>query len=573
MTIRPPVIPMNTARRNEFRRAANDAAWNRAPRWLALLLCCVVWFDVASALAEPPLTTRGAGAPALLSEPSHAWLALPSKDEWIIVHVPPRRQARPPDGRSRGAADGTLRRAASISVEPAAMAAFGEEVFIAADDYDAKGRPSRRVWSLRAVDTGVGDLWAYEPADGLRSLRSLPSGGRLIGLAASSAGLVAVLTGDAPRLRVLWLDRGEWHDLATPKDAENWASRLRCVALRDGFQLIAPDDSGSARAWAATLHAVNGQPPTIAWADGVLARDRSLPTGVAPVEFVSAGQRLFSIAPAGAGRRALAAVDSAGSMPLAVLEGLEPDAAVAPLDGQGRLVAAWTRGAGAPRRPGEPPMAGRTVEMIELSSSTGRALYAGPSRADGPVTPGDLGLLGLVLIVAMGVALVLVVRGGDDSEISLPPGMALAEPGRRMIASIFDGALALVIASRIRGTPLLELASPTTFVTGELVWVLAIGIIVGAGLGTILEFLTGRSVGKAITACRVIRTSATGDAGVRPSLWQVLVRNMLKWALPPLTMLALVEPTRRSRVDLLTRTAVVVEFDPDADEPEPADDR
>lgn len=216
-------------------------------------------------------------------------------------------------------------------------------------------------------------------------------------------------------------------------------------------------------------------------------------------------------------------------------------------------------------------MSGRVVEMIELSANTGRVLYDAPSRADGPVTPGDLGLLGLVLIVAMGVALVLVVRGGEETEISLPPGMALAEPGRRMVASLIDGLIALVVASRLRGTPLLELASPGTFVTGELVWVLAIGIVAGAALGAMFEFLTGRSIGKAMVGCRVIRTTPNGEPA-RASLWQVLLRNAMKWTLPPLSMLALVEPSRRSRVDLLTRTAVVVEYDPDADEPEPADD-
>ncbi|MCC6228163.1 MAG: RDD family protein [Phycisphaerales bacterium] len=528
------------------------------------------------ARAEPPMTTRGAGAPASSgshSVPSHAWLSLPSKDEWIIAHVPPRRQAMPPDGKVRGAADGTLRRAASLSVEPVAMAAFGEDVYVAADDVDENGKAARRVWTLRAVSTGVGDLWSYEPADGLRSLRSLPAEGRLVGMAASGAGLVAILAADsqAPRVRVLWLNRGEWQDLASPRDVDNWGARLRCIATRDGFTLIAPDDSGSARTWSASLRDSGEHAPSIAWSEGVLARDRSLPTCGIPVEFVSVCGRVISVAPAGAGVRVLSGVDAGSSTTLATIEGVQPDAAIAPLESQGRLVLAWTRAEGSPRRPGEPPLTGRVVEMIELSASTGRVLYNAPSRADGPVTPGDLGLLGLVLIVAMGVALVLVVRGGEEAEISLPPGMALADPGRRMAGSLIDGVIALVVASRLRGTPLLELASPSTFVSGELVWVLAIGIIAGAALGATFESLSGRSIGKALTGCRVIRATPTGEPA-RASLWQVMLRNAMKWALPPLSMLALVEPSRRSRIDLLTRTVVVVEYDPDADEPEPADD-
>lgn len=539
-----------------------------------LLAFVVLALTPFAARAEPPLTSRGAGAPAESPGPSHAWLVLPSNDEWIVVHVPPRRQSLPPDGKARGSADGTLRRAATLGVEPTCMAAFGDQVFIAADSTDERGRPARRVWSLRAVDTGVGDLWSYEPADGPRSLRSLPADGRLIGLAASNAGLVAVIAADVPtpRLRVLWLDRGEWHDLATPRDADAWAARLRCVARRDSLTLIAPDDAGAARTWTASIRVQQNRPPTVAWSDGALARDRSLDIHAAPLEFTSINGRLFSITAEGTHTRRLATVDAAGSAEFAVLRDLGADAALAPLDGQGRFVIAWTDEPVSPQQPGSPPAGGRVVRMIELSANTGRVIYQGPSRADGPVTPGDIGLLGLALIVAMGVALVLVVRGGDESEISLPSGCSLAEPGRRMAASIVDGIIALLIASRLRGMPLLDLASPSTFVSGELVWVLAIAMVVGASLGAMTEFLTGRSIGKALTGCRVIRATPAGDPETRISLLQALFRNVLKWTLPPLTMLALAEPSRRSRVDVLTRTVVVIDFDPDADEPEPADD-
>lgn len=571
-----PSSPAHDAPPNATRRCMNHAASGVRARLIVMVAFALVAIFATPVRAEPPMTTRGAGAPAAsttIPSPSHAWLSLPSKDEWIIAHVPPRRQAMPPDGKVRGAADGTLRRAASLSVEPVAMAAFGEDVYVAGDDLDDSGHATRRVWTLRAVSTGVGDLWSYEPSDGLRSLRSLPAEGRLVGLAASGAGLVAVLAVDSPasHVRLLWLNRGDWQELSTPRTLDNWGARLRCVAARDGFTLIAPDDSGSARTWSAALRDGGEHAPAITWSEGVLARDRSLPTGATPVEFVSVGGRLISIAPTSPGVRTLASVDAAGSGVIATIDGLEPDAAIAPLESQGRLVVAWTRPEGAPRRPGEPAMSGRVVDMVELSANTGRVLYDAPSRADGPVTPGDLGLLGLVLIVAMGVALVLVIRGGEEKEISLPPGMALADPGRRMLASLIDGVIALVIASRLRGTPLLELVSPSTFVTGELVWVLAIGIFAGATLGVIFEFLSGRSIGKFMTGCRVIRATPRGEPA-RASLWQVLLRNAMKWALPPLSMLALVEPSRRSRVDLLTKTAVVVEYDPDADEPEPADD-
>jgi hypothetical protein len=47
-----------------------------------------------------------------------------------------------------------------------------------------------------------------------------------------------------------------------------------------------------------------------------------------------------------------------------------------------------------------------------------------------------------------------------------------------------------------------------------------------------------------------------------------LIRNVVKWGLPPVAMVGMLDPVGRHRGDLLAMTAVVIEGEPDEDEGE-----
>jgi hypothetical protein len=98
---------------------------------------------------------------------SHSWIVVPTldaddgRDPWRLVHVPPRRTMGL-DGEAHGADDGVLRPSIVLSSRPRAIAAVGSKVYVVLALSDTAG--TREVLSVSAVETGVADLWADEPA-------------------------------------------------------------------------------------------------------------------------------------------------------------------------------------------------------------------------------------------------------------------------------------------------------------------------------------------------------------------------------------------------------------------------
>jgi hypothetical protein len=132
--------------------------------------------------------------------------------------------------------------------------------------------------------------------------------------------------------------------------------------------------------------------------------------------------------------------------------------------------------------------------------------------------------------------------------------------------------------------------TPATWWTesGQQVLLTSVGIMIA--LGTVLEFLLGRTVGKIITGCEVVavkltaanpteapapqaeKSKADEQAGPdRVPLWRVFLRNVIKWGLPPVALIGMLDPNGRHRADQLARTAVVIEApeEDEADDEEP----
>lgn len=211
------------------------------------------------------------------------------------------------------------------------------------------------------------------------------------------------------------------------------------------------------------------------------------------------------------------------------------------------------------------------LEIREISVFTGATVYAGPQRGDGPVSAFEVQLLAGVLVLVMIVVLILVLtREPDNGVFHLPRGTALAEPGRRAMAGVIDLAAAILIADKAWGVPTSDLLGPNRIFSGEALWVLGTAILIGLTLGTIGEWLTGRSFGKALMGCAVVDARDPGAEPGAPKFWQALVRNLVKWGAAPAAMLGLMESTGRHRGDALSRTLVCIGAD---DEHEESNDR
>jgi len=75
--------------------------------------------------------------------------------------------------------------------------------------------------------------------------------------------------------------------------------------------------------------------------------------------------------------------------------------------------------------------------------------------------------------------------------------------------------------------------------------------------GTVAESVFGTTAGKLLLGCRVARAAGVGGPR-RVGAGAAFVRNLVKWALPPVAALALLETSGRHRGDLLARAVVLV---------------
>jgi uncharacterized RDD family membrane protein YckC len=254
---------------------------------------------------------------------------------------------------------------------------------------------------------------------------------------------------------------------------------------------------------------------------------------------------------------------------------------VAPLLRNGRLAVVWTEPEpGAPEPPAPGPGAPKRspqfrTRVVEVSAFTGRVLYDGAAQARGPVSSQELKLLAAVLVVVMAVILLFVLRPEREGPpLTLPRDLALADPGRRALAGAVDVLLAAGVGARVSGVSLLDLVSPAQLLMDAAPVVgLLVTVGVGMALGTLCEGLWGRTLGKLIAGCEVVRPAvrivegAVVPAPERPGLGRALARNLIKWVLPPVAASGVFAPERRHRGDTLAGTAVVVRLEEEPVDP------
>lgn len=226
--------------------------------------------------------------------------------------------------------------------------------------------------------------------------------------------------------------------------------------------------------------------------------------------------------------------------------------------------------------------ADRTL-IREFSAASGTLLYDGKARADEKEERRRLQAVGVVgVLMAVGV-LVLSFRAGIVRRAFAPPAvqpagrgvvaageLRVADPLRRLAAAVLDYAPSAVVVALLQGRDAVALLMPSTMFGGaaglasELdLGPFAIALAVTVAHTSILEWLFGRSVGKFVLGVRVVDARAGVEGGrgpfSRPSLWQTLVRNVVRWAAPLLAVFALLDEAGRHPGDLAGQTLVVAD--------------
>lgn len=498
------------------------------------LLVCAAWLT-------PLLASRALsqGPPPVEPLPAHAWIVTPDpvRGTATVFHLPPHW----PDGAARVAAE--------VYQVPAAVASRAETLFLLFEPpppgpaFQGKIQPSdRQVLSLSGLQD-AGGRWITSPAGRLEGQPGVSGRGTLAGFAASRAGLFVGLT-EGSTFRVEMLHGVTWQEVWRSDALKN----PTLFAHSTGFGVLC-DFGQNTRVGLSTTR--NGSADEVQWMDAPDNGEwNAASTGDQIVLWrdTPKGLELFA-------RRAFQDGDDEQWRKFASISVVSPVSQVSPRDDSGRLLIASAN-------PPTPPRVASFPKVHIVSVASGRILYDGPLKLASPARTEDFAVLGALLFVVIG-SVVATVFSPKEGAISLPKNASLAEAPRRAMAGTIDLGIALTIAALLRGIPASDALNPSWWMTpqGHLTGVFAtLGLIGG---GTMLEAALGRTPGKSLTGCRVVTMrgdadTADPDAWRLPTLWQALVRNVLKWGLPPVGLMALLDPSGRARADQFAGTGVVI---------------
>lgn len=479
---------------------------------------------------------------------SHGWLVVQVPGETVasLAHVPP----RTPTQHSAPAPSGRLRAVASLTHRPTHLAADGESVYML---FGPEATGKRQIMMLSIRPTGVRDLWIRSPETRFVLVGTIDDVERVYGLAVHDGQLQAVVqkAGEVE----LWTRVGSaWTKSESPEISGE--TPISVFESETGLHIV----EQASDAW--QMHTLSGGE----WSEVQIQR----PDSVSDIRIVGVWRDEVIALGGYEGRSAVWSLGPAEPLMLGVIDPVGEQSAASVLHSTGRLVLAWsvpgevTEGVNS-GLPAPEVVPNPVRRIVEFSLIEGRSLYAGPANVTVPVSPNEFRLLAFSLLLLMAVVLLVVLRPPGEAGVAmLPPGLAIAGPGRRLAATAIDGFIGLLIVSRVMDLSVVEVLGPLALpATGSLdVGPLAMAILINIAHCSVSEAFFGRSVGKTMTGLIVARVDvASGGLPAGqfrpPSIGRSFVRNMIKWVLPPVAMLALSDPSGRHRGDLLARSAVL----------------
>lgn len=536
-------------------------------RSIALIL--IVICTATMAVFAQPVSGVGSvasGDPGLRGGATHGWFVSARRDtqDWDIFHVPPR---------DAGTVPGMTRFANRSVRKPLFIAAKQARLFMVYEDpspnnaaFPTAKIPDRRVLSLEAVSSGRG-MWATMPLGRLDAYPSIGGEGRLLGFSASDDSVYALregVPGRASRATLEVMTDFEWKEIALPVEFTGSltpSSEVRFFGISGGVGVLMWE-AGSGDSLL-----VLGQKDGEKWS----WRTRSGPAlggGKAPSNGqVEVGVAAGSVLVAARGESqdvdvvcTSIANDKAAWRTLATLRDIRGEYSLVPLDRDGRLCIAWAK-------PGAGANALSIAQLTELSAGTGRELFTGPIRTASPIGGADFILLGGMMVVVIGMVVTGLIRL-PEGAVMIPEGTSIAEPSRRFFAGATDLLIGLVCVAFGTGSTMDQLMSLDWWVGSAGQITLMLTLVTLAVVGGVLESVFGRTPGKMLAGCEVVDVQvrlqkSDGERFTRPTLIRCLVRNFVKWCLPPVGFIGLMDPGGRYRADQFARSAVIAPIPPE----------
>ena len=502
---------------------------------------------------------------------THAWAIYENTSgEVLLVHLPPRDEYTASKYEIKPAQAGELHAIRPLLQLPRALASLDERVFLVFPEVSVSSGRIRRVFSGRAVPNFAGMQWGFAPVGRLDAEPAIEIEGDLIDFCATSQTIYALLqTSDS--FKLLELGNSKWHPIDLPPQVAGQRAEWKLTAI--GKHLVAVDTSRPDRVQLWQYDQELEQWSKLDWPGS----DR-----VHPSAGILGGVRDLLLYSRDANGKLDLELWSADGL-FVIAKGLDipEDAAISRNESVNRVVAiAKVISSVNPEHESkgveftiksDAPSDQPSIEIWEIDLDDGSVLYAGEPVVTVPVSAAEFRfLVGMMILIMLGV-LVLVIMPESGDALEVPTGFALADPGRRMLATLLDVFVIAMVVGKIFDVQVIEIITLSVIVRTDTSWMVIPSMLVfGVVSMSILEWLLGVTPGKLLMGLRVVK--AQSGPMQRIPLWAALVRNIIKWILPPVAAMALIDPEMLHRGDRATKSLVAIPIEPNLDdEPESSD--
>ncbi|MCE7972928.1 MAG: hypothetical protein DYG92_01195 [Leptolyngbya sp. PLA1] len=538
------------------------------------MLMAAVWLVAGPARAQPLVAASGVTSGA--EEDVGGWVVVPENPapQSTLMFIPPR---------GAGVPEGQVIPVRALVSTPLFAAAQRGRVFLVFEAAQAKafrgeGQPKPRgVFSISSERAAQGN-WEFLPPDRLDVHPSLGGEGTVTGLGATADELFALrrMPDGVPMLDVLTHEG--WSPVLLPSP---WTKRapesVMLVGSGPGIGL-ATVGAASIEWWVGTRPESStealptltdeGVPESAAggavalapmvWKRSVLTLPSEL-RDVSDLRVTTAGRWLVVGGAAGGTWKgwawSLSGAGEAGSPPIRLADVAVPDAPAGVVGLSGGTAGDRVVLIMPPGIENRDPR--RRIEVAELSAGTGRELYRGPVAMKSTVGPKDYAVVGVALVMAIAMVLGIVINP-SRAAVSLPDQCSIAEPLRRVVASLIDLTVGVFIVARVMRVDLGGVGDLSWWMSLDGQWALVSLLGVMILQGAVLEGMLGRTLGKSLTGCLVVDVQPGAQDEPRPAgVLRALVRNAVKWGVPPLGLTGLLDAGGRGRPDQFAGSAVV----------------
>jgi uncharacterized RDD family membrane protein YckC len=527
---------------------------------IALLTLCVGSIANAQVLLESSSS----------SPQTHAWAIYEnSLGETLLVHLPPRDPGTFNGRTIEAASPGEVHAVKMLNDFPDAIGAIDDRVYLVYPSTYSQGRKLRRVFSGKAVPSLASSQWGFLPASRLDAEPTIFVEGELEDLVSTTESLFAVVTNKEKTL-LLTMESTQWVEVDLPAHTSEHQPHWKFSSI--GSDLIAFDLSFPSSDSMPVFVYSNTEDGDHNW---VLQNWEKLVLTQDSYQILGTNQGLLIVDWESDGKATIRTYSQSGLFTIA--SGLD-----VPIETKLTWLGSVNRLVGLLSLQGEPmetdesgdqvaaPSGQASFKLFEVDLADGSIVYAGDPVIPVAVSAAEFRfLVGMVVLIMVGVLVVVILPDRADS-MQLPDGFALAEPGRRLISSVVDLFLVAYLMGVLFDVRVMEILTLSVIVRTDGAWLsIPMLMVSGVVIMSVMEWLFGASPGKLLNGLRVVRA----ESGVmrRVPLWAALVRNIVKWILPPVAALALVDPEMLHRGDRATRTLVAVPLESAQRQNEPKD--